>query len=361
MSNRIVPATYRAVIDDVMTNIRDAFAEFGVDDQVLQTLQNKWEQKVVESNVAEFEPGPPPNATPVVPQQPLHPHPPPPANQYTLAVPQQRPPAGYPNPSAPSPVPLYGSAGSVKAEQHDSPYNLPALPSPAPPPQGAHRPPMMLGPNGLPQPTYNPAAPYLMHNPAALPQHFQMYANAQPAGLRQPQPPQQQQQQQKPTPADLQRAAQAASRLPQVDGPSPFTLDANTTSSSSGTSRPAIPQVDGPSSVSSSSSSRSSASPPPQLATSHTLPPPPTASGSGVRAGEEEIGSDLDDDDSEVDDDEAAGGAAADGSGPGDIVYCTYDKVQRVKTKWKCVLKDGIVSVGGKDYLFSKCTGEFEW
>ncbi|KAG9018169.1 hypothetical protein FRB90_012013 [Tulasnella sp. 427] len=352
MSNRIVPATYRAVIDDVMTNIRDAFAEFGVDDQVLQTLQNKWEQKVVESNVAEFEPGPAPNAAPAVPQQPLHPQPPPPANQYTLAVPQQRPPT-YPLPSAPSPVPAYGSTpAGVKAEQHDSPYALPSLPSPAPPPQGAHRPPIMLGPNGLPQPAYAAAAPYLMHNPAALPQHFQMYANA---GLRQPPLPMPQQQQQKPSAADLQRASQAGApgRLPQVDGPSSFTLETNT---SSGTSRSIIPQVDGPSSVSSSSSSRSSTSPPPQLAT-NIIPPPPVASGSGVRAGEEEIGSDLDDDDSEGEDDDAAGGAAADGGAPGDIVYCTYDKVQRVKTKWKCVLKDGIVSVGGKDYLFSKCTG----
>lgn len=47
-----------------------------------------------------------------------------------------------------------------------------------------------------------------------------------------------------------------------------------------------------------------------------------------MRAGEEEIGSDLDDDDSEGDDEDATGGAAADGSGPGDIVYCTYDKVR---------------------------------
>lgn len=101
------------------------------------------------------------------------------------------------------------------------------------------------------------------------------------------------------------------------------------------------------------------------------------SSSAAPRAGDEEIGSDLDDDDSENEDEEAGVvGGGADGAAHGDIVYCTYDKVrktiilsiyedvlsyrkqvQRVKNKWKCVLKDGIVSVSGKDYLFSKCSG----
>lgn len=32
-------------------------------------------------------------------------------------------------------------------------------------------------------------------------------------------------------------------------------------------------------------------------------------------------------------------------------------QVQRVKNKWKVTLKDGLVSVNGKEYLFAKCTG----
>ncbi|KAH0356491.1 transcription factor IIA, alpha/beta subunit, partial [Aureobasidium melanogenum] len=43
-----------------------------------------------------------------------------------------------------------------------------------------------------------------------------------------------------------------------------------------------------------------------------------------------------------------------------DHVLCTYDKVQRVKNKWKCTLKDGIMSANGKEYLFHKAQGEFE-
>ena len=36
-----------------------------------------------------------------------------------------------------------------------------------------------------------------------------------------------------------------------------------------------------------------------------------------------------------------------------------YDacQVARVKNKWKCILKDGMIHVNGKDYLFAKCTG----
>ncbi|KAJ1020712.1 hypothetical protein NDA16_004104 [Ustilago loliicola] len=68
----------------------------------------------------------------------------------------------------------------------------------------------------------------------------------------------------------------------------------------------------------------------------------------------DEIGSDLDD----SDDEDADGGADGDND---DMVLCLYDKVQRVKNKWKCVLKDGVASIDGRDYLFAKCNGEFEW
>ncbi|KAF2148305.1 hypothetical protein K461DRAFT_282747 [Myriangium duriaei CBS 260.36] len=44
-----------------------------------------------------------------------------------------------------------------------------------------------------------------------------------------------------------------------------------------------------------------------------------------------------------------------------DSMLCTYDKVQRVKNKWKCTLKDGVLSANGKEYLFHKAQGEFEW
>jgi transcription initiation factor TFIIA large subunit len=97
-----------------------------------------------------------------------------------------------------------------------------------------------------------------------------------------------------------------------------------------------------------------------------------------IEEDEDAINSDLDDDDDlgeQPDDD--------DGDGPvGETILCTYDKVQRVKNKvcvvvfiiigkvkllmpppqkWKCTLKDGILTTGNREYVFHKANGEFEW
>ena len=63
---------------------------------------------------------------------------------------------------------------------------------------------------------------------------------------------------------------------------------------------------------------------------------------------EDAINSDLDDSGDELnqDDEDEEGNS-------GEVMLCTYDKVQRVKNKWKCVLKDGVLTTGGKEYVFS--------
>lgn len=63
-----------------------------------------------------------------------------------------------------------------------------------------------------------------------------------------------------------------------------------------------------------------------------------------VEADEDAINSDLDDPDDLVAEDADADEA------DGQVMLCTYDKVQRVKNKWKCTLKDGILTTGGKEY-----------
>jgi len=123
-----------------------------------------------------------------------------------------------------------------------------------------------------------------------------------------------------------------------------------------------MPQTDGPSQ---SSEDEDSPSPPgsqPAFAprASHPSLPQPSLPPSSTQSSQQEdleaINSDLDDSDTEGEDDAEEGAA-----GETDIVFCTYDKVARVKNKWKCILKDGMIHVNGKDYLFAKCTGEFEW
>ena len=58
---------------------------------------------------------------------------------------------------------------------------------------------------------------------------------------------------------------------------------------------------------------------------------------------EDAINSDLDDPDDNIIAEEQEDGQE------GQIMVCTYDKVARVKNKWKCTLKDGVLTTGGKE------------
>lgn len=66
----------------------------------------------------------------------------------------------------------------------------------------------------------------------------------------------------------------------------------------------------------------------------------------GTEDDEDAINSDLDDSEDDLD------GAPAEDDGPiGEMILCTWDKVNRVKNKWRCTLKDGILTTGGKEYV----------
>lgn len=93
------------------------------------------------------------------------------------------------------------------------------------------------------------------------------------------------------------------------------------------------------------------------LSTAQYTNPKKTRNRNDIDLDNEAINSDLDDSD---DDALRADGDDAD-EGDVQTVLCLYDKVQRTKNKWKCVLKDGIVSINNRDYAFNKANGEFEW
>ena len=87
----------------------------------------------------------------------------------------------------------------------------------------------------------------------------------------------------------------------------------------------------------------------------HRCRNPPSTAGSLSRAqgdapGEDDDEKDLDEDaiNSDLDDPEDAGGNPED-EAVEQVMLCTYDKVQRVKNKWKCTLKDGILRVANKE------------
>ncbi|KAG6807719.1 hypothetical protein H0H92_006611 [Tricholoma furcatifolium] len=283
-----------------MANIKSEFDEYGVSEDVLAELQSKWENKVIASHVAEFD-------SPNPAQAPAPPHPAPhPLYQHPLMI--------HPHYSNPYALPQPNLNG-VKAEPVDNRYMLhPNMTYALPPLPG----PVLNGP----RPTLTTPAP---PNPGG-----------QTGVISFPRPLQSQTQASRPAyavPATQTQpaAAQPTTRtIPQVDGPSESSGDEDDSPPPTQgqvfaprTAHPSLPQ--------------------PRATTSAAAPPAPDS---------EAINSDLDDSDTEGEE-EAEEGVA----GETDIVFCTYDKVARVKNKWKCILKDGMIHVNGKDYLFAKCTG----
>ncbi|KAL8816103.1 MAG: hypothetical protein Q9191_008383, partial [Dirinaria sp. TL-2023a] len=67
---------------------------------------------------------------------------------------------------------------------------------------------------------------------------------------------------------------------------------------------------------------------------------------------EDAINSDLDDPDDNIVEQDPEEGPQ------GQIMVCTYDKVARVKNKWKCTLKDGVLTTGGKEYTLPSTSKE---
>eukprot|EP00126_Sphaerothecum_destruens_P010979 Sdes_comp20836_c0_seq13m17494 len=73
---------------------------------------------------------------------------------------------------------------------------------------------------------------------------------------------------------------------------------------------------------------------------------------------DDEEGDEDDDEDlgSELDEDEDEDDADVD-----HLILCQFDKVSRTKSRWKTNLKDGIMHINNRDYLFRKAVGEFEF
>ncbi|KAF7371881.1 Transcription initiation factor IIA large subunit [Mycena venus] len=251
------PHIYHNVIDDVISAIRQDFKDYCVPEDVLAKLQHKWEDKIIASRVAEFEP---PSSAP---------HLPPYAAMQMM--PQHTP---VHHSYAPSLQPQIAQQSPIDNRyiRNGATYPFPLLPSPK----------------------INDKSP----DPDCTKSVFS-FGHGPPQGL---------------------------APIPQVDGPSENSDDSPTSAPPAYPSRIAYPSL-----------------PQPQV-WSLTAP-----------VDSETINSDLDD--SDTGDEDLVDSA---GANP-DIVFCTYDKVAHVKSKWKCVLKDGMIHANGKDYLFSRCTGEFDW
>ncbi|CAZ82440.1 unnamed protein product [Tuber melanosporum] len=373
MSNQVVGEIYQRIIDDVINNSIIDFEEAGVNASTLQELKQVWQSKLTDLNVATF-PWDPPSET--VQASGSAPAPNSPTKVQNNNSQQQQQNTIKQEPGAQNPNPQTVNVG-VRIK-----------PEPGMEPQGVYAPPA--------QPTGNPT-----HNPAlaearARQNLAQKFGNtpqlARPAGglvlpglATNPQ----------------QRPNGQQSGIPQHDGGGEETIPIEGYGSISRSEadkillrrisdaeRESARATDelvkalmnlGHSSKSSKAKGRRRAQDPYEealdpfnhyphaapvptvLDVSNTPSPRPAPMGQvDGESGDEEvvdedaINSDLDDpEDDEIDgedDDEVP-----------QIMLCMYDKVQRTKNKWKCVLKDGVLTINQTEYVFHKANGEYEW
>ncbi|XP_071580969.1 transcription initiation factor IIA subunit 1 isoform X2 [Temnothorax nylanderi] len=380
LSQTSVLKLYNTVIEDVISGVREAFIDEGVDEQVLQELKQIWETKLMASKAVELNPDPPepqvpqinthkavsvnranvgnhfvqPSAGNVVPQtQPQPPPPPPPQpqqqqqqQQQAQAQPQQSSqPQQHTHPSTgttlqqqqqhsttPQQVQQVVTASTVLERQVPIQITLPPQPGV---PDGPQRilsiqvPASALQANQLHTILTGPVISAAMGLPAnlastLLQQHvnstLQGQATLTPLQVNQP----------------LQVVTQSTNSV--VTQRPPQNQQNN------------INQLDG-------------------------------GVGDSTDDDDEEEEEDNDDDDEDIDEkeeeenDEAAAREEEPLNSEDDVtdddpsdlfdtdnvVVCQYDKITRSRNKWKFYLKDGIMNLSGKDYVFQKANGDAEW
>ncbi|KAJ3572478.1 hypothetical protein NPX13_g5036 [Xylaria arbuscula] len=404
MSNAQVGNVYQQIINDVIAASRVDFEEGGIDDAVLEQLRKGWQKKLSQQQLAVFpwdpKPDPPPAPVNTAPAPQPVPGPSPPL-QTTNGN-------GYaqPQPPAPQAVPMPAAVGQVTGDARIKPEpNVKVEPG--------------LEGNQIPQaiPQGDPSSIAQQRVIAQLQNQYGERAAAsinklreQPGGgvtqpqnqqrINPPMPqgypgqyqniPQQQYRPNVPQNPVVQQQQQQQQRVPVANGQRPPNSQMDGAGEDEGhvgvlfqQSRNGEPTELGRVEIDSLLHAQIAARAKAMEGGGLMLPLKPAGKGkgksvlhrhSGTNAGpsrfdgpdddikdeddleddEDAINSDLDDPDDNVLEDE-------DDEEGGQIMLCMYDKVQRVKNKWKCVLKDGVLNVNGKDYVFHKATGEYEW
>ncbi|KAG0313226.1 transcription factor IIA subunit alpha [Dissophora globulifera] len=305
MANSNVTAVYRFVIDDVITNVRRDFEDMGVDETIMHELQRSWETKIAQSRVASFQAPEPVAAVEVYPFE---------ESGY------EQPPGA--STSAAAPVSALGSATSTYSTPPLASYNYRVEQTPAANLANV-APSTLTGDNsnvGRPQAHVPPRA----SNPGAG-KNISLPGGGRNGTTNSSNPPQ----------------TDGAADMAELEFMSTAELDAYVEKRFR-EAREAETEVTFTLTLSDRAARKAKRDGLEGFAI-------------GQVDGEEDddddtgLGSDLDDSDGDMDDESD------------NVVLCQYDKVSRTKSKWKCVLKDGIMLINGRDYLFHKANGDFEW
>ncbi|XP_071580958.1 transcription initiation factor IIA subunit 1 isoform X1 [Temnothorax nylanderi] len=381
LSQTSVLKLYNTVIEDVISGVREAFIDEGVDEQVLQELKQIWETKLMASKAVELNPDPPepqvpqinthkavsvnranvgnhfvqPSAGNVVPQtQPQPPPPPPPQpqqqqqqQQQAQAQPQQSSqPQQHTHPSTgttlqqqqqhsttPQQVQQVVTASTVLERQVPIQITLPPQP-------------------GVPD---GPQRILSIQVPASALQANQLHTI-----LTGP-------------------VISAAMGLPANLASTLLQQHVNSTLQGQATLTPL--QVNQPLQVVTQSTNSVVTQRPPQNQQQNNINQLDGGVGDSTDDDDEEEEEDNDDDDEDIDEkeeeenDEAAAREEEPLNSEDDVtdddpsdlfdtdnvVVCQYDKITRSRNKWKFYLKDGIMNLSGKDYVFQKANGDAEW
>lgn len=390
MSNQAVGNVYQAIIDEVINSSRVDFEESGVEESVLEELRQGWQRKLTQLDVAKFpwdpKPDPPPPAQPAPPAVSA-----PPAHAQPQFAPQHNVPQGLSLPNVGQQAPhgqngMKLDGGFVKNEpgiKQEPGIQNGSMP---PPYQGydnknvaAQRAAQQL------QAQYGQRAASSINalHQQQQPQHQAQGQQQQPQ-LSQPQQGQQAMTQQQQQLYRQQMAAQQQQQQQRAANGQPHINNGQTDgagdedefegvlmerSASGDLHELGRVEIDRMLHEQIAAKAKSMEGGgfmlPLKEATRHATAARSRSESKGKQAaaydgGDEEededaINSDLDDPDEDRDEDEV------DDEGLGHIMLCMYDKVQRVKNKWKCTLKDGVLTVNGKEYVFHKATGEYEW
>ncbi|XP_019698794.1 transcription initiation factor IIA subunit 1 isoform X3 [Harpegnathos saltator] len=381
LSHSTVLKLYNTVIEDVISGVRESFIDEGVDEQVLQELKQIWETKLLSCKAVEMNPDPPESQVPqlnplkaisinkgnhyiqtgnTVPTQqqpqpkPQQPQQQQPQQQQTQQQPPQQPQQQQAQQQRPTPQQhTLPTAGTTTLQQHSS----------APVQQVVTAPAAVLDRQvpiqiTLPPQTGVPDAPQrilTIQVPASAIQENQLHTI-----LTGP-------------------VISAAMGLPANLASTLLQQHVNATLQGQATLTPL--QVNQPIQVVTQSTNNIVTQRPMQNQQQNNIAQLDGAAGDSSDDDDEEEEEDNDDDDEDLDDkeeeenDEAAAREEeplnseddvtdddpADLFDTDNVVVCQYDKITRSRNKWKFYLKDGIMNLSGKDYVFQKANGDAEW
>nr|DBA14634.1 TPA: hypothetical protein GDO54_005570 [Pyxicephalus adspersus] len=347
-----VPKLYRSVIEDVINDVRELFLDEGVDEQVLMELKTLWENKLMQSKAVDGFHSEEQQLL-LQSQQQQHQH----QQHHVQPHPQQQQTAAHQTQAQQVLIPATHQGLSTPCNQISAAATAATLALPA----GVTPVQQLITNSGQLLQVVRAAngAQYILQPQQPMVLQQQMIPQMQPGGVQ--------------APVIQQVLAPLPGGLPQQTGviiqPQQILFTGNKQVIPTTVSAPQAP-TQGQLSV---------ANPQQPQQGQQQAPLVLQVDGAGDTSSEDDEDEDEDYDDEEEEDKEKDGedgqveeeplnseDDVSDEEGQElfdteNVVVCQYDKIHRSKNKWKFHLKDGIMNLNGRDFVFSKAIGDAEW